>query len=387
MSIEQQSSSYRRGLVLGLTMAETMLLLVFCLLIAAASIFTHTKEQQAAQAEASEQLRVKLAKAEKQLRAANRQVAALRRYRSMSDQAGENWRRLVVEEVEAVETLQKAGIRLKDAAAAAPIIAEVLDAYKEGNLKEGEITGSIQLRQEITREFAAEPAGQPNPKEIAAFAKKGLEASKGPAQAEGHKWPPIITLSEAGKFHFETGSAELSPEFRAALSAKILDDLLANIAEFPDVNVIEVIGHTDEQRITRATSNLDERLPPVLQNGAPVAELTPADNAGLGLARAVAVVQVLKAANALSRFSILPYSGAQLIDVTDVVPSAPTYGDVRERRRIEIRLRKSEKYTGVPVSAPRSAPVPPPAPGTLETKARPKQKEQKPSSPFDLFNW
>src|ERR1700730_13493296 len=30
----QQSSSYRRGVVLGLTMAEIMLLLVFCLLIA-----------------------------------------------------------------------------------------------------------------------------------------------------------------------------------------------------------------------------------------------------------------------------------------------------------------------------------------------------------------
>src|SRR5579872_5292389 len=32
--IDRQTSSYRQGLVLGLTMAEIMLLLVFCLLIA-----------------------------------------------------------------------------------------------------------------------------------------------------------------------------------------------------------------------------------------------------------------------------------------------------------------------------------------------------------------
>ena len=35
--IHQQRSSYRRGLVLGLTMAEIMILLVFCLLIAMAT--------------------------------------------------------------------------------------------------------------------------------------------------------------------------------------------------------------------------------------------------------------------------------------------------------------------------------------------------------------
>jgi uncharacterized membrane protein len=38
--IIQQRSSYRQGLVLGLTMAEIMLLLVFCLLIAMAIILT-----------------------------------------------------------------------------------------------------------------------------------------------------------------------------------------------------------------------------------------------------------------------------------------------------------------------------------------------------------
>jgi hypothetical protein len=36
--IVRQSSSYRQGLVLGLTMAEVMILLIFCLLIAFAAV-------------------------------------------------------------------------------------------------------------------------------------------------------------------------------------------------------------------------------------------------------------------------------------------------------------------------------------------------------------
>jgi hypothetical protein len=38
--IERQSSSYRQGLVLGLTMAEIMVLLVFCLLLGAGAALT-----------------------------------------------------------------------------------------------------------------------------------------------------------------------------------------------------------------------------------------------------------------------------------------------------------------------------------------------------------
>jgi hypothetical protein len=56
--IIQQSGSYRRGLVLGLTMAEVMLLLIFCLLIAIAAFLRiehgklKTTEQQLRDAQA-----------------------------------------------------------------------------------------------------------------------------------------------------------------------------------------------------------------------------------------------------------------------------------------------------------------------------------------------
>src|SRR5581483_1159608 len=51
--IIQQRSSYRQGLVLGLTMAEIMLLLVFCLLIAMA---TFLKSEQTKRVAAEQKL-------------------------------------------------------------------------------------------------------------------------------------------------------------------------------------------------------------------------------------------------------------------------------------------------------------------------------------------
>src|ERR1700690_4003334 len=53
--IFRQSSSYRQGLVLGLTMAEIMILLIFCLLITMA---TFLKREQTRRQEAEQQVRV-----------------------------------------------------------------------------------------------------------------------------------------------------------------------------------------------------------------------------------------------------------------------------------------------------------------------------------------
>jgi hypothetical protein len=164
------------------------------------------------------------------------------------------------------------------------------------------------------------------------------EGEKGSVQ--GHKWPPIINLSEAGGYYFDVGSAELSEEFNSALVDKVAPKILQIALEYPDVDVIEVIGHTDEQIIRRHFSNLDGMLIDALKTGN-VASLVPADNAGLGISRAVAVVtRLLQDSRLQERFSrILPMSGAQLIQVDETL-SQGSAGDVRERRRIEIRLRK-----------------------------------------------
>jgi hypothetical protein len=180
--------------------------------------------------------------------------------------------------------------------------------------------------------------GSPHFSELKTAIEKERPARKGPERA--HQWPPIINLSEAGGYYFDVGSAELSEEFKAALVDKVAPKILQIAGEYPDVDIIEVIGHTDEQTIRRRFSKLDGTLIDALKTGN-VASLVAADNAGLGISRAVAVViRLLTDSRLQERFSrILPMSGAQLIQVDEKL-SQGSAGDVRERRRIEIRLRK-----------------------------------------------
>lgn len=156
-------------------------------------------------------------------------------------------------------------------------------------------------------------------------------------------WPPIITLTEADGFFFPTGSAELAPAQRDKLAGPVVDALAIIIDKYSDVNVIEVIGHTDEQPIGRRPSNLDGSLFPRLQGNQERPEMIPADNAGLGLARAVAVAEVLLQQKRLTKFRILPLSGAQLIDLNDDLSGGSGPKDMESRRRIEIRVRRSER--------------------------------------------
>ncbi len=108
------------------------------------------------------------------------------------------------------------------------------------------------------------------------------------------------------------------------------------------VNVIEIVGHTDEAGIAERTSNLDKELIPLLRDRGAADKLAPADNAGLGLARAVAVANVLRKQDGLKGYTILPYSAAQLVAPGDVLSDGSSPGDDKTRRRIEIRLRRAD---------------------------------------------
>jgi outer membrane protein OmpA-like peptidoglycan-associated protein len=174
-----------------------------------------------------------------------------------------------------------------------------------------------------------------------------------------HPWPPIIKLSEADGYYFESGSAVLKPDFRAKLTESIAGQILSIIMQY-DVDVVEVVGHTDEQPVGSRPSNLDHDLVPVLKDSAGITSLVPADNAGLGLARAASVVSVLLQNPKLAGYKLIPLSGAQLVNVDETLALSGTPGDIRERRRIEIRLRKSDrqqvaisKSSPAPISAPK----------------------------------
>ncbi len=360
--IFRQSSSYRQGLVLGLTMAEIMILLIFCLLITTAAFL---KKEQTRRQEAEEQARLERvdSMSDRNMVAAIRQIPELyeRLHSEVSGSSSANavdefWRDLV-ESRNAMAELKKSGLSEKEIsdrlAEQEQLHAKGINADKA--LRDADIVGAI--------EKIMPEAGLPatRPQTIADAVNRGLQGN-GPS---GHQWPPIISLSEAGGYFFERGSAELSPEFREKLTASTPEQIAALIKQY-DVDVIEVVGHTDEQPIGTRQSNLDRDLVRVLKNYAGVASLIPADNAGLGLARAVSVVSVLNRSPLLSGYKLIPLSGAQLVNTDETLAIDGIFsGDIRERRRIEIRLRKSSPHDPAADAAPAADALPRPRPTPL----------------------
>ncbi|QOZ51520.1 hypothetical protein XH90_09110 [Bradyrhizobium sp. CCBAU 53338] len=363
-------------------MAEIMLLLVFCLLIAMA---TYLRSERSKLDEAKKEIERHQAQSKRDQAV----LDALRQNPALSEKivnaagadAGamdEFWRDLVDSKA-AISELRKDGSSLKEikdkAAAMTTLQSSGIDLEKA--LRDAEIVAAMKR---------AMPDGRvPSPQELADLIGRGSAPGAGPS---GHNWPPIITLSEAGGYYFKTGSAELAAPFRNALLTTMPDEILRFIEKY-DVDVIEVVGHTDEQTfgvrqlapavpdpsrppspvIPSRQSNLDRDLATILRNGGDIARLTPVDNAGLGLARAVSVVSVLRQSPKLANYKMIPLSGAQLINTDETLALSTTSGgDVAQRRRIEIRLRKSVPHEAV-------ASILPPAPSA--SPARPRQPRPK----------
>lgn len=335
-TITSERKGYGRGLILGLTMAETFLLLVFCLLlVAAAAIAAQRKRIDAALAERDKaiaelalkrpdvvQIRLELRKLQQQnsqLVEANRRleqtVAAIPPEILHRAAIGEDWQELTLAK-DLADAVQSEGLALSEASRLAP----ALRILKENGFLHDENPGNRLA---------------------------DILAAAATSSAQPHEWPPIINLSEAGGYYFAIGSAELSDEFRRRLR----DDIVARIATYLNeyqVDVVEVIGHTDEQNLAEGrTSNLDKTVGGILQGQATASDIRPADNAGLGLARAIAVAEILRKDQRLADATILPLSGAQLIMPGDILTDGQHGGDVRERRRIEIRIRRrSDQIVG-----------------------------------------
>ena len=370
--IVQQRASYQRGLVLGLTMAEIMILLVFCLLIAMAT-FLKREETRRAEVEAELKQQLLQSKRDREIVAALREDAALveklKSTSGLSDpQAIDQYWRELVDGRTVVEEVEKSGLTQKELheglANAANLRANGIDVDKA--LRDSRLVEAIYR--------AMAKPGEPPVSTQAIL--DTIERGKSGGGTGGNQWPPIITMSEAGGYFFESGSAELSPSFRDTLLSQTPAKILDYIRKY-DVDVIEVVGHTDERPIGSrpSSSNLDRDLTSVLKNNAAIASLVPADNAGLGLARAVSVVSVLRQSPLLAPYKLIPLSGAQLVNTDETLALDAVPGDIQERRRIEIRLRKSVPHDataglgGGVVSVPNAAigpasimaPVPGPA--------------------------
>lgn len=253
----------------------------------------------------------------------------------------EFWRTLV-ENDEIVEAMERRGVSRTALREGSEYFAR-MQQLKTAGLDPDKAVRGAALAAAIDNALPPEAVAGRTPEQLAALIAKGIAASEPHEEAapkEGHTWPPIINLSEAGGYYFATRSAELRPDFEAILRTAVVDKLLEIAAAF-QVDVIEVIGHTDERAMTGGLSNLDRELPAAVSGTKSVEVLQPADNAGLGLARALAVVKVLSSDLRLRNFRILPLSAAQLIGTDGRLTRWDEQGDVRERRRIEIRMRKS----------------------------------------------
>lgn len=288
----RQDKSYRRGLVLGLTMAEVMILLLFVLLMALAAALQNRDARIRALDSGG----------------ASRLVEELQRAYPHAKDPDEYFKELT-RAIEARRQVEQAGV--KDGAKNLLADAEVGRRVRD----------------------AAEASGERDPErfvnEVVAASSKGRKG----------QWPPFFSLSEAGGYFFDSGKATLRPEFERNLRSQVIPMLAKSVADY-DVDVVEVIGHTDEVPMS-GRSNLDSDLIRASVGRVPIGSLRSTDNAGLAMARAVAVVQQLRADPRLRRVSILPLSGAQMIVPVDRVANGTARGDDQRRRRIEIRLRKS----------------------------------------------
>lgn len=166
-----------------------------------------------------------------------------------------------------------------------------------------------------------------------------LDEARKVSPAATEEKPPILTLSEARGYFFRFGSAELDEDFRRRLVDDVIPILLREGPRYR-VDVIEVIGHTDEAPVAQVTGNLDLQLLPYLRGDATGVPPRGADNVGLGMARAAAVARVLIADGRLHGYVVLPLSAGQAIDVDGTLALGNKMHDERERRRIEIRMRR-----------------------------------------------
>lgn len=149
--------------------------------------------------------------------------------------------------------------------------------------------------------------------------------------------PPIITLDEASGYTFDSGSPSLSFSFEQAIQKEIIPKLNSILQDY-DVDMIEVIGHTDGQTVSLRRSNLDTDLEGVVLESRSIDSLSFGSNVDLGLLRAIAVAKYIKqyATGRIQNVRYRFYSAAQLIP-PDGILRVSREADAT-RRRIELRF-------------------------------------------------
>ena len=368
-SISRDSEGYRRGVVFGLTMAEVLLLLIFCILLFLKLVsdrLDEKKEELAQEKLRNADLIVKNEELNSNLQIAQEQVEELKKTsRILAAKAAqipdtvENTQ-LVQELVEAAVVLEevdpnKASELLFKLKENPDYLSQVqmteIDEFSELTTKaqysvspqEYAVLSNLNPQEKENLLSNAEAVSKLSVNEFEEMQTKAelFEQPLEPEKEEGNNWPPIISLSEAQNYSFRVGNATLAPQFTSALQGSIAKQILSILQEY-DADVIEVIGHTDPQPMrSNRTSNLDNTASDFLNTNKSI-NLSARDNAGLGYARALSVTKELMKVPELAQYTILPYSGAQMITPNEEISNGLSDFDGEQLRRIEIRVRRKQ---------------------------------------------
>jgi hypothetical protein len=211
-------------LVLGLTMAEVMMLLIFCLLIAMAAYLRSAQTRLAAAETRPNDQGISIVDKDI-LDAVRRDSGLYEKLRTISAASNpkaidEYWRDVTTDRslAEEYRKLGTPGQVRQKVELANTLLEKGLDGPTA--VQDADIAESVKS--------AMSKAGQPsNPESVKEVIARGVSAGS----SVGHQWPPIISLSEANGHFFKTGSAELSPPFRQELEPSI--PLAANSTEQP----------------------------------------------------------------------------------------------------------------------------------------------------------
>lgn len=370
-TINASSEGYRRGVIFGLTMAEVMLLLIFCLLLFLKMINDRKEIAEKALQKVNQQnlvLQNQLTTLEDYLETTDPKVEksdfveliekSARIMEAGSPEKTEELKELLTKDIRALKDLamvtEENWTKLVEEAQQY-VPEEILDIINDLNADQvSNLIANVERAantppKKLAEKFEEKPvAPKPEPdqtyrhdlsEKVALKDLEDLAAGKMERKGDGNNWPPIISLSEAEDYSFKRGEADLTENFRALLETKISDTLLITLRKY-NADVIEVIGHTDLDRMRETRrSNLDDKALNFLQKGENV-RLEARDNAGLGYARALSVAKELGRIPSLQDYTILPYSGAQMISPDETINIDPSVFKAEQLRRIEIRVRR-----------------------------------------------
>jgi flagellar motor protein MotB len=163
------------------------------------------------------------------------------------------------------------------------------------------------------------------------------------------KAPPIIVIQDTGSYQFQSGSAALPESLTRYIQQQLVSQIETNAEQY-QIDVVEIIGHTDGQVNQGGVSNLDQVLEIVAKGNNSLNQLSPGSNADLGLMRALAVVKILQEIQQkegrLKGLQFRPYSAAQLVTPSGTFAENNRNPDAK-RRRIEIRFTRLGQVTNV----------------------------------------